>query len=143
MSSGNVPRGKTYVGLFLVTLSTLMYEQLLPRIFSVTMWYHFAFAAISIALFGMTVGAVLVYSFPSFFTIERSKYHLAQSSLVFALSVVFSFLTHLSVPFVVEKSFLGLYSIALTYVVISIPFVFSGIAVCLALTRFPTKVSKK
>jgi hypothetical protein len=25
------------------------------------MWYHFAFVAISLALFGMTVGAVLVF----------------------------------------------------------------------------------
>ena len=42
----------------LVTLSTLMYEVALTRIFSVTMWYHFAFVAISVALFGMTVGAL-------------------------------------------------------------------------------------
>ena len=38
-----------------------MYEVLLTRIFSVTMWYHFAFVAISVAMFGMTVGALVVY----------------------------------------------------------------------------------
>ena len=43
----------TYVGLFLIALATLMYEILLTRIFSVTMWYHFAFVAVSIAMFGM------------------------------------------------------------------------------------------
>ena len=53
-------RAGTYAGLFLVTLSTLMYEIVLTRIFSVTMWYHFAFVAISVALFGLTVGALLV-----------------------------------------------------------------------------------
>jgi hypothetical protein len=47
----------TYAGLFMVSFSTLMYEVLLTRIFSVTMWYHFAFVAVSVALFGMTVGA--------------------------------------------------------------------------------------
>ena len=50
-----------YAGLFFVTLGTLMYEILLPRIFSVTMFYHFAFMAVSLAMFGMTVGAVIVY----------------------------------------------------------------------------------
>ena len=28
------------------------------------MWYHFAFVAISIAMFGMTAGALLVYLLP-------------------------------------------------------------------------------
>jgi hypothetical protein len=41
-----------------------MYEVLLTRVFSVTMWYHFAFMAISMAMFGMAVGAVVVYLLP-------------------------------------------------------------------------------
>jgi hypothetical protein len=44
-----------------------MYEILLTRIFSVTMWYHFGFVAISVAMFGMTVGAIVVYLFPRYF----------------------------------------------------------------------------
>ena len=63
----------TFAGLFLVTLSTLMYETLLTRIFSVTMWYHFAFVAISVALFGMTVGALIVYLMPSHFPVGRTN----------------------------------------------------------------------
>jgi len=133
---------QTYVGLFMVTLATLMYEILLTRIFSVNMWYHFAFVAISVAMFGMTVGAILVYLFPNYFTQGRAKYHISLSSLLFAVSIVLSFLTHLSIPFVTEKSIVGLYSLALTYVVISVPFVFSGICVCLAMTKFPRQVSK-
>jgi hypothetical protein len=43
-----------FYGIFLIALSTLMYEILLTRIFSVTMGYHFAFMAVSIAMFGMT-----------------------------------------------------------------------------------------
>ncbi len=142
MGSEITVKRNTYAGLFLVALSTLMYEILLTRIFSVTMWYHFAFMALSVAMFGMTVGAILVYLFPNYFTQKRAKYHLALSSLWFAISIVVSFLTHLSIPFAVHKSIVGLYAIALTYVVISVPFVFSGICVCLALTRFPARVSK-
>ncbi len=49
---------RAYLGVALVALATLMYEILLTRIFSVTMWYHFAFMAISVAMFGMTAGAL-------------------------------------------------------------------------------------
>jgi len=55
-----IVKKQTYAGLFMIALATLMYEILLTRIFSVTMWYHFAFVAISVAMFGMTVGAILV-----------------------------------------------------------------------------------
>lgn len=131
-----------YAGLFLVTLATLMFELLLTRIFSVTMWYHFAFMAISVAMFGMTAGAMLVYFFPAYFSPEQAQHRLASSSLGFSAAIVLSILTHLSIPFLPDKSFLGFYSTALTYVVVSAPFVFSGVCVCLALTKFPQYVSK-
>ncbi len=134
-----------YAGLFMVALATMMYEILLTRIFSVTMWYHFAFMAISVAMFGMTVGALLVYLLPNLFTQERTKYLLGWSSLLLSVFAVLSFLTHLSIPVFSNSltfSIVGLYSLLLTYVVISLPFVFSGIAVCLALTKFPTYVGK-
>jgi spermidine synthase len=142
MNAEVVAKKPVYTGLFMVVLATLMFEILLTRIFSVSMWYHFAFMAISVAMFGMTLGAILVYLLPNYFTQDRAKYHLALSSLLFAVFVVVSFLTHLSIPFAPDRSIAGLYSIALTYAVISIPFVFSGICVCLALTRFPRQVSK-
>src|SRR5579864_25260 len=132
--------GHTYAGLFMVTLVTLMYEILLTRIFSVAMWYHYAFLAVSIALFGMTVGAVLVYLLPAYFTQDKIHYHLALSAWLFSLSLVFSFLTYASIPFVTSRSLVIVYSIALMYAVISVPFVFSGICVSLALTRFSRRV---
>ncbi len=131
-----------YVGLFLVTLATICFEIILTRIFSVTMWYHFAFVAISVAMFGITVGAIAVYLFPDRFTEEKAGRQMALSALCFSWAVIFSFLTQMSIPFVPEASIVGVYSMALTYVVIAVPFVFSGICVCLALTKFPRHVSR-
>src|SRR5688572_19626866 len=48
-------------GIAAVSGALLMTELALTRIFSVTMYYHFAFLAISIALFGLSASAVLVY----------------------------------------------------------------------------------
>src|SRR5918999_1462448 len=132
---------RTYAGLFLIALATLMYEILLTRIFSVTMLYHFAFVAISVAMFGMAVGALAVYLRPHVFTPERLRRHLALATLWFALTIVASFLTHVLVPFLPHATLLGLLSVILTYVVLCIPFTFSGIVVALALTRFPRQVS--
>src|SRR5258706_4891548 len=137
---------RTYAGLFLISLATLMYQNLLSRVFSMTMWYHFAFMAISIAMFGMTVGALLVYLLPRYFTPERARFQLAATALAFAISTVISFLTHLSLPFntadIIISTVPGIYTIVLTYAVISVPFVFSGICVALTLTRFPRQVSR-
>jgi len=132
----------TYAGLFLVALATLMYEILLTRIFSVTVWYHLAFVAISVAMFGMTVGAIIVYLSPNHFTRERTFYHLSLGSLWLAISAIVSFMVHLTVPFYSPTFVLALVLVGFTYAVISIPFIFSGMCVCLALTRFPRQVSR-
>ncbi len=131
---------QTHAGVFLVTLATLMFEILLTRIFSVTMWYHYAFMAISMALFGMTVGAVLVYLLPLRFPPDHTNRHLGLSAFGFAITIVLSFLAHLAIPFGTAGLSVTA-SLILTYVVISVPFVFSGICVALALTRFPRQVS--
>ncbi len=147
---------RTFLGLALVTLATLMLQILLTRIFSVTLWYHFAFMAVSIAMFGMTLGATLVYLRPERFPAERVKEQIAANALAFAISTVVCFVAHIYVPFVTgtgsvvprpvgaaEGSFAETVAyLGISYAIISIPFVFSGIAVCLVLTRFPAQLSR-
>ncbi len=130
---------RNYAGLFFVALATLMYEVLLTRVFSVTMWYHFAFMAISIAMFGMTFGALLVFLLPGRFRPERRQAQLAGASLLFAAGVIASFLAHLSLPWLFARG--GdlsqgrwLLCVGLTFLVTLAPFVGSGVAVALALT---------
>ena len=136
------PRASTYVGIFFVALATLMYEILLTRIFSVTMLYHFAFVALSLAMFGLTAGALVVYLTPGLFPPGRLRHRLALAAVAFPIAVVLSFMTELSIPFRVGSSVVAIYAIAFTYVVIAVPFVVSGIAICLALTGFPGRVSR-
>ncbi len=142
MHPGIVARRSTYSGLFLVTLATLMYEILLTRVFSVTMWYHFAFLAVSAAMFGMTVGAMVVYLLPNLFPERRINLNLATSSLLFAVTIVLSFAAHLRIHFAQPQTLRDAASLALTYLVVSLPFVFSGTCVCLALTGFPSQVNR-
>jgi SAM-dependent methyltransferase len=136
------PPRAVYAGLFAVTLGTLMHEILLTRIFSVTMWYHFAFVAISVAMFGMTLGAVIVYLRPQHFPAEIAPRRLAQASLLYAVSIVVAFLVYAKIPFLGPNDTAGIALLSLSYVVITIPFVFSGITVAVALTRFPAHVGR-
>ena len=50
-----------YAGVALTAMATLLLELALTRIFSVVLFYHFAFMAISVALFGLGVGAIVSY----------------------------------------------------------------------------------
>jgi predicted membrane-bound spermidine synthase len=139
--AATTPTRRTYAGVFMVALATLMYEILLTRIFSVTMWYHFAFVAISIAMLGMTVGALAVFLRPKVFTPERTKRLVARFAVGFPWALALSFLTQCSIPFRVHPSIVALYAIIFTYAVIAVPFAISGVVVCLALTRFRRNVS--
>src|ERR1041385_4771116 len=50
-----------YLAVTLTSLGSLVLELSLTRIFSVVFYYHLAFLAISIALFGLGVGGVFSY----------------------------------------------------------------------------------
>jgi hypothetical protein len=112
-----------YVGIFLVALSGLMFEIGLTRIFSATIWYHFAFVAISVALLGWGLGGFLV--------------HLLKRRVTFTLgtAAVLTFLYALAMP-------LGLWLIVrgpvhrdrlLFYFAVSLaPFLLAGMALSIA-----------
>ena len=138
------PRATTYAGLFLVTLATLMHEILLTRIFSVALSYHFAFMAISVAMFGMTAGAILVYLRPRAFTEESAPADLARSALGYAIALVASTVVFLRLPIDPSPDLetRKLLAWGASYLLIAVPFVFSGVVVAVALTKFPRALNR-
>jgi hypothetical protein len=135
----NPPR-EAYVGVFLIALATLMYEILLTRLFSVTMWHHFAFMAVSLAMFGMTVGAIAVYLAPGWFTSRRALLHMGLAAQLFALCVLIGFLAQFNIRFVPSISWSSFGSLTAIYSVASLPFVWSGACITLALTHFTPRI---
>src|SRR5215813_7570929 len=53
-----------YAGMAITTMAGLLLELSMTRIFSVVIYYHFTFLAISIALFGLGIGTLLSYLLP-------------------------------------------------------------------------------
>src|SRR5215212_441559 len=110
------------------------------RIISVTSWYHLAFFVISIAMFGLTAGAVWVYLHFETYRPEQLSHHLSVASLGFALASVFALLVQLTIVTSLPASVMSLLVWAEFASALSLPFFFSGIVVSLALTRSPYPV---
>ena len=68
-----IPRipGRYYLAIFVLASVTLSFQILITRFFSVMLYYHFAFAAISLAMLGLTRGAMAVYARPDRYAPER------------------------------------------------------------------------
>jgi SAM-dependent methyltransferase len=130
-------RLRFYAGLGLITAGTLMLQIIETRIISVTSWYHLAFFVISIAMFGLTAGAVWVYVRRETYRPEQLSYHLSVASLGFALATVFALLVQLTIVTGLPASIMAVIVWAEFTVALSLPFFFAGVVVSLSLTRSP------
>lgn len=124
--------------IFVLALATLSYQILITRFFSVMLYYHFAFAAISLAMLGLTRGAMKVYNDPVRYAPERVAVEFAHHASWFAITGVGAMIAFLCVPLVL--SWPGAY-VTLALVVAALafvmPFTESGICISLLLTRLP------
>lgn len=126
-----------FIGLLSLSASTLMYEVILTRLLSTVCWYYLAFVSVSMGMFGMTAGALVVQLRPQFFAKEVLPLRLYQSALAMAISMPLALLIMLAIPLDISLALQTLVSFVLFSCVIAAPFFFSGVAVCLSLTRMP------
>lgn len=131
-----------YGGLFLVTAATLMLQLIQTRILSVVAWYHLAFFVISIAMFGLTAGAVWVYLRRDRFTEATLSHDLVYFTSAFAVTTVLSFAVQLTLSPIAEVSLLAILIWTELAICLAVPFFFSGVVVSLALTRSPYPIGR-
>jgi hypothetical protein len=142
-SSGSLAGRRPYwvlAGLFLTTLATLSLEMLDTRLLSVLTWYHLSFFAISMAMFGMSAGAVQVYLGGRRYEGENVARELCTASLWFAVAIPVAHVFNLMIPFDLDSSLTALSAIAVSMTLVAAPFYFSGILVALVLTRVPGRI---
>ncbi|MBV8850917.1 MAG: hypothetical protein JOZ16_15180, partial [Methylobacteriaceae bacterium] len=126
-----------YGGVFATTAATLMLQIIETRIVSVTSWYHLAFFIISIAMFGLTAGAVWVYLRRERLVESQLNDVLARNAFYFALSTICTLLVQMTLVTSSTASLTSLFAWAELAIALAIPFFFSGVIVSLALTRSP------
>ncbi len=137
-----------YLGLALVTAAVLMFQIIETRILSVISWYYLSFFVISMAMFGLTAGAVWVYLKGERFSGASLSRDLAYYSSLFAVTTVASLLIQLNLPLVIVQPgdpvlalFAGVFW-AILVVGIAVPFFCAGVVVSLALTRSPFPIGR-
>jgi len=112
-----------------------MYEIVLTRLLSAICWYYLAFVSISMAMFGMTAGALAVQLRPAWFNRNEITKRILQAAFAMAASMPLTLIIMLAVPLDISFALQTLFSFLIFSSVIAVPFFFSGIAVCLALTK--------
>jgi hypothetical protein len=110
-----------FTGVFFVSCSMLSFQILQTRILSVIAWYYLAFFAISVAMLGMTVGAVWIYTSPEQFQSTDFIRNLRKFSFFAALSIPASMVVQFSLVTVVTPSFVTLVAWALLLATMAAP----------------------
>jgi SAM-dependent methyltransferase len=128
--------GRHYLAIFVLASATLSYQILITRFFSVMLYYHFAFAAISLAMLGLTRGAMEVYSKPDRYAPERVAVEFARHASWFAIIGVGAMIAFLCVPLVIPSDYVML-ALAIATIAFVGPFTESGVCITLLLTRLP------
>lgn len=76
------------LGIFAVSLAILLLELLLTRVFSVVMFHHFSFLAVSLAMTGIGLGGLIVNLRPRWFRADNITSAGPVLALVFAFTVI-------------------------------------------------------
>jgi hypothetical protein len=127
-------RGRHYLAIFVLASAILSYQILITRFFSVILFYHFAFAAISLAMLGLTRGAMEVYGKPERYAPDRVEAEFARHACWFALGSVGAMIAFLCAPLVVPAGWVPV-ALALAAISFASPFAQGGVCITLLLTR--------
>jgi len=107
-----------------------MFEISLTRLFSIYLWYHFAFMVVSIAMLGIGAAGTALAVFPG-----RSRSVISISPALAGISMLICYIVSNQIPFdPVRFSWdrAQIFYIALYCVVLSVPFFFSGMLIAAA-----------
>ena len=141
-SFSEIPERTLLVGLGMTSFAALLLELALTRLFSVVLFYHFAFLAISIALLGLGAGGVFAY------LLKKRLARIATRALAVRLCidssilvfVVLEVVVHVPVALTVTGS--NFLHLTFLYVVAALPFFLTGLLFSVVFARETWRVSR-
>jgi hypothetical protein len=131
----------TLVGIGAVSGALLMTELALTRIFSVTMYYHFAFLAISIALFGLSASAVLVYVLRRRLVAIPTDRLLTAGAILHAAATLVALACLVRIRVGLNYSPRNLVLMLLIYLLAAAPFFTGGAVISVAFARLTSRIN--
>ncbi|MCK4719717.1 hypothetical protein KAU08_03610 [bacterium] len=131
------------ISVLLLNAFVLAMEISITRIFSVTMFYHFAFLAIGVAMFGFGAAGVVLYIWKDKFSKGSTGKLLGNLAMWAGLTAVIALYIGLSINFNpntgLARQFLKLLVI---YLCTSVPFFFAGLILAILFQRLSQHISR-
>src|SRR5882762_9159941 len=128
-------------GIAAVSAALLMTELALTRIFSVTMYYHFAFLAISIALFGLSASGVAVYLARRTVAAIDPRALLSTVALTHALATLIALACLVRIRVGLNYSPANLELMLAIYALAALPFFTGGSVMSIAFARMTDRIN--
>jgi spermine/spermidine synthase len=141
LSRMSSPSARHLAGVALVSATLLMTELALTRIFSVVMYYHFAFLAISIALFGLSASGVFAYVARRRLDRYSTDSLLSAESLIYAVTLIVALFFLVRVRVGLNYSQKNLALMLTVYALAALPFFTGGLVVTLAISRLSAQIN--
>lgn len=143
MHSGSI---RVYLGIFLVSTASLTYEIGLTRLFSIAQGYHFAFMVVSISLLGIGAGgSILMAPRAAKWQQRNTASILAALAALLSITIVLSFIAANRILFdPVQAAWnpLEFLKILAQYLILAVPFIFSGMVISLSIMSMSDKVHR-
>jgi spermidine synthase len=140
--STNKSQINIYIGTFIISFSSLALEVTITRLLSVITLYHLAFFAVSLAMLGMTAGAVTVYLKPQWFSPYRLNNSIARSCLGYSIITPLSLFFLSRLPVGLQVNAQDILSLIQLTIACLLPFYFSGLALTAVLTKYKLPIGK-
>ncbi len=131
-----------YSGVFLISAMVMALQVMQSRIFSVVAWYHLSFVVISIAMFGLTLGALKIYRGDEKYYRDNFTLVARRHSIAFAFFIIIGLLAQIYIPIVSDKITRTLMNLPVVAVLISAAYYHAGVVITTCLTRSPYPIGK-
>lgn len=134
-SSSEIPERTLLTGLGLTSFAALLLELALTRLFSVVLFYHFAFLAISIALLGLGAGGVFAYLFKKRLARTDTRRLATRLCLESSILVLIALEVTLQIPVALTITWRNFLHLTAIYVAAALPFFLTGLLFSVVFAR--------
>jgi len=141
-SSTEIPDRTLLAGLSLTSFAALLLELSLTRLFSVVLFYHFAFLAISIALLGLGAGGVFAYLLKKRFARTDTRTLAARLCIDNSILVLVVLEVVLHVPVFLNVTGRNFLHLTALYVAAALPFFLTGVQFSIIFARETPRISR-
>jgi len=141
-SSTEIPEKTLLGGLALTSFSALLLELALTRLFSVVLFYHFAFLAISIALLGLGAGGVFAYLLKAKLAAKDTRTLAARLCMANSVVVLAVLEIVLHVPVALQVSWANFGRLTVLYLAAAVPFFLTGLLFAVVFARETRRIPR-